>query len=170
MNYEMVTADSKILQVNAGSNEDLFWALKGGSTNYGIVTRFDVELFPLTDIYAGFVVQDASNVDRIVQAVADYISAPGGGNFDPKAAIAPNLEFTTDTRLLTAVTSIFYNSSVDSVPRAFENFTSLPNIAPAAPVQRSLLGFLNETVDTGNRNGRSVNAPARHSKQQADRY
>ncbi|KAJ7810243.1 hypothetical protein B0H14DRAFT_2864261 [Mycena olivaceomarginata] len=34
-------------------NPDLFWALKMGSTNYGIVTRFDMATFPLDDIWAG---------------------------------------------------------------------------------------------------------------------
>ncbi|KAK7460696.1 hypothetical protein VKT23_009411 [Stygiomarasmius scandens] len=39
VNYEIVLADGTILDVNATSHSDLFWALKLGSTNYGIVTR-----------------------------------------------------------------------------------------------------------------------------------
>jgi hypothetical protein len=38
VNYEVVTASSKVIQVNAQSHSDLFWALKGGSNNFGIVT------------------------------------------------------------------------------------------------------------------------------------
>ena len=153
-NYEIVTADGSILQVNATSNPDLFWAIKGGSNNFGIATRFDLETFPLPDIYGGFVASYASQVDQVVKAVADYISPPSGGNFDELSAVAANLEFTTDTRVLSAVTSLFYNASVDTTPKAFENFTSIPSIAPSTVTKRSLLSFLSETAPTGDRNSK----------------
>ena len=40
--FQVVLADSSIVTASATENKDLFWALKGGSSNFGIVTRFDL--------------------------------------------------------------------------------------------------------------------------------
>ncbi|KAK7438622.1 hypothetical protein VKT23_017955 [Stygiomarasmius scandens] len=53
VNYEIVLADGTIVNANANSHPDLFWALKLGSTNYGVVTRFDVRMYPLRDVWGG---------------------------------------------------------------------------------------------------------------------
>jgi len=45
--FEIVTADGKVLQVNAQQNPDLFWALRGGGGNFGVVTNFEYQLHPL---------------------------------------------------------------------------------------------------------------------------
>jgi hypothetical protein len=50
---ELVTADSEPRTVNAGSDPDLFWALRGGGGGYGIVTALHVELLPIAEAYAG---------------------------------------------------------------------------------------------------------------------
>jgi len=45
--YEIVTADGKVLKVSAQQNADLFWALRGGGGNFGVVTNFEYQLHPL---------------------------------------------------------------------------------------------------------------------------
>ena len=45
--YELVTADGKVLQVSAKQNPDLFWALRGGGGNFGVVTTFEYALHSL---------------------------------------------------------------------------------------------------------------------------
>ena len=53
-NYEIVLSSGEIANANETSNPDLFWALKFGSTNYGIITRFDMIAYPLPQqIWAG---------------------------------------------------------------------------------------------------------------------
>ncbi|KAF9024792.1 hypothetical protein BDP27DRAFT_1410908 [Rhodocollybia butyracea] len=47
LNYELVLSNGTILNANSSSHPDLFWALKLGSSNFGIVTRFDVRTYPL---------------------------------------------------------------------------------------------------------------------------
>ncbi|KAL3443452.1 hypothetical protein BJX65DRAFT_298249 [Aspergillus insuetus] len=46
VDYEVVLADSSIVHANATENSELFWALKGGGTNYGIVTNFRMSTIP----------------------------------------------------------------------------------------------------------------------------
>ncbi|KAF5354563.1 hypothetical protein D9758_011191 [Tetrapyrgos nigripes] len=53
INYQVVLANGTLVNANATSHPDLFWALKLGSTNFGIVTRFDVFTYPLAEIWSG---------------------------------------------------------------------------------------------------------------------
>jgi FAD/FMN-containing dehydrogenase len=48
-----VTADGRFLVASKSENEDLFWALRGGGSNFGIVTSFEYQLHPVKDIVAG---------------------------------------------------------------------------------------------------------------------
>ena len=50
---ELVTADGEARTVDAGTEPDLFWALRGGGGGYAIVTALHVELLPVSEVYAG---------------------------------------------------------------------------------------------------------------------
>ena len=50
---ELVTADGDLLRVDHDHEADLFWALRGGGGNFGVVTALEFELFPLGRVYAG---------------------------------------------------------------------------------------------------------------------
>ncbi len=52
---ELVTPDGQIVVADEHTNPDLFWALRGGKGNFGIVTAIELELVPVTDIYGGAV-------------------------------------------------------------------------------------------------------------------
>ncbi|KAF1849247.1 FAD binding domain protein [Cucurbitaria berberidis CBS 394.84] len=80
-NFELVTAAGDVLDVNYQSYPDLFWALRGGGSNYGIVTRFDYETFPQGDIYAGNVLFDYEHKDAVVKAFTSFAY-----NSDPSSA------------------------------------------------------------------------------------
>jgi hypothetical protein len=48
--FTLVTADSSVVRANSKENPDLFWALRGGGGNFGVVTEFEVKLHPLTSV------------------------------------------------------------------------------------------------------------------------
>jgi hypothetical protein len=50
---ELVTADGEPRTVDAASDPDLFWAVRGGGGGYGVVTALHLELLPITEAYAG---------------------------------------------------------------------------------------------------------------------
>jgi hypothetical protein len=50
---EIVTVDSRQLQVSQTSNSDLFWAIRGGGGNFGVATSFEYRLYPATEILGG---------------------------------------------------------------------------------------------------------------------
>lgn len=62
---DVVTADGDILTAYTDENPDLFWAMRGGSGNFGVVTSMDIQLFPVTTVYAGmsyFAIETAADL------------------------------------------------------------------------------------------------------------
>jgi FAD/FMN-containing dehydrogenase len=53
---EIVTADGRILETSADSHPDLFWAIRGGGGNFGVVTRFTFDLVPIGTVLGGALV------------------------------------------------------------------------------------------------------------------
>ena len=50
---ELVTADGELRRVDADNEPELFWALRGGGGNFGVVTALEFRLFPIAELYAG---------------------------------------------------------------------------------------------------------------------
>lgn len=67
--YEVVLASGKIVTATALSYPDLWRALKGGSNNFGIVTRFTVRCFPSTQIWSGFMYAPNSQSTKALMAL-----------------------------------------------------------------------------------------------------
>ena len=74
LNYEIVLASGEIVNANQTSNEDLYQALKGGSSNFGIVTRVDIAAFELGDVWGGQIILPAVApvVDMALQATTNF--------------------------------------------------------------------------------------------------
>jgi FAD binding domain/Berberine and berberine like len=70
--YELVTADGQIRQVSAQDNPDLYWALRGGGGNFGIVTMFEYQLHPLAHpVLAGDRLYPMSQARPVLTALAE---------------------------------------------------------------------------------------------------
>lgn len=72
INYEIVLADGTITTANENVNSDLFETLKGGSNNFGIVTRFDMKTFPAHDVYDGIVTFPMDAEAAVTDAFIDF--------------------------------------------------------------------------------------------------
>ena len=72
---ELVTADGKILHVDAESHPDLFWALRGGGGNFGVATTFTYRLHPVPTIVGGLIAHPIDAAPELLrfyrEAVAD---------------------------------------------------------------------------------------------------
>ncbi|MFE3741086.1 FAD-binding oxidoreductase [Streptomyces sp. NPDC059134] len=65
---DVVTADATVRTVTAGSDPDLFWALRGGRDNFGVVTSMEVDLFPVSRLYGGGLFFPAEAVTDVLTA------------------------------------------------------------------------------------------------------
>ncbi|MFD8263342.1 FAD-binding oxidoreductase [Streptomyces griseoluteus] len=65
---ECVTADGRPREVTADSDPDLFWALRGGRDNFGLVTGLEVELVPVAGLYGGGLFFDGASAERVLNA------------------------------------------------------------------------------------------------------
>jgi FAD/FMN-containing dehydrogenase len=68
---EVVTADSKTLRVSETENTDLFWALRGGGGNFGIVTAFEFVAHPVGNVFAGHIVYGLDNLPELIAGWRD---------------------------------------------------------------------------------------------------
>jgi FAD/FMN-containing dehydrogenase len=66
---EVVTADGRIVTAGPDRNPDLFWALRGGGGNFGVVTSLEFRLHPVAEVFAGAAYFDA---DRAADTIAAY--------------------------------------------------------------------------------------------------
>ena len=65
---KLVTADGQVLEVSDGNHPDLFWALRGGGGNFGVVTSFTYRLHPVTEVYGGLLGYPADRAAEVLQA------------------------------------------------------------------------------------------------------
>src|SRR5215475_223781 len=77
LSAQVVTADGKVLTASASENDDLFWALRGGGGNFGVVTSFEFQAHALTTILGGLLLYPRSVAFDVIRHFRDYIaSAP----------------------------------------------------------------------------------------------
>jgi FAD/FMN-containing dehydrogenase len=71
---DMVLADGRFVTVSAEENEDLFWAIRGGGGNFGVVTSFLFRAHPLSTVYAGPMFWGLEQVTEVMQWYREFIS------------------------------------------------------------------------------------------------
>ena len=70
---ELVTASGQVVQASPGENPELFWAIRGGGGNFGIVTVFEFVAHPATDVFFGKIAFPAAQAATVLQGWADYL-------------------------------------------------------------------------------------------------
>jgi FAD/FMN-containing dehydrogenase len=92
---DVVTADAELVHASASENEDLFWAIRGGSGNFGVVTMFEFALHPVgPEVFGGLVVFPLAQAkDAIMQYRAAAKEMPEELTVWSVARLAPPLPF-----------------------------------------------------------------------------
>jgi FAD/FMN-containing dehydrogenase len=75
LSVEMVTADGELCYASAEENGDLFWAVRGGGGNFGIVTAFEYRLHPVTQVLAGRVVYPIERAEEVLRFYREFSHA-----------------------------------------------------------------------------------------------
>jgi len=92
LSAEVVTGDGSVLEVDAERHPDLFWAIRGGGGNFGVVTRFDYRLHPVDAVTGGLLALRATPV-TVAGLVAEAEAAPEELSLIANVLLAPPLPF-----------------------------------------------------------------------------
>ena len=95
VSVDMITAEGKKMRVSENDNADLFWAIRGGGGNFGVVTQFEFQLFPVgPEIVAGLIVFPFSQAKQVLTRYRQFVaSAPEELNVWALLRKAPPLPF-----------------------------------------------------------------------------
>jgi FAD/FMN-containing dehydrogenase len=122
---DVVLADGRFVTASEKDNADLFWALRGGGGNFGVVTSFLFRAHPVKNVYAGPIFWDLKDAKKVMQTYRDHISrAPLElGLFVGVKTVPPTDPFPKEHWGKRAVALIgAYNGSVDNGVRAMKPF------------------------------------------------
>lgn len=72
LSADIVTADGQLRVASATENADLFWGIRGGGGNFGIVTSFEYRLYPVGPLLAGLVVHPLEKATEVLKFYRDF--------------------------------------------------------------------------------------------------
>jgi FAD/FMN-containing dehydrogenase len=97
---DVVTADGRVRTANKDDNPDLFWALRGGGGNFGVVTSFEFQLHPIKDVYVGLFFYELEHAGTLLRFYREFIkNADEAYGAFPAFQIAPPLPFIPENRV-----------------------------------------------------------------------
>lgn len=108
------------MNANANENSDLWRALKGGSNNFGVVTRFDLRAFPQGNFWGGMILYDDSTSPQLLKAFANLNKAI---DFDEYAALILSFSYVSSFGFIVSA-NMEYTRPVANPP-TFRPFTSI---------------------------------------------
>ncbi len=99
LSADVVTADGQMVTASESDNQDLFWAIRGGGGNFGVVTSFEFRLHPVANIYGGVRFFELDQVANVLRFYREFIAdAPPEVGAFPAFQIAPPLPFIPEDR------------------------------------------------------------------------
>ena len=91
--FTLVTTESSVVRASAKENPDLFWALRGGGGNFGVVTEFDVKLHPLTSVVLAEGLTVEADIRRQLEFWRDFMAdASHDLKWNINLRLAPHVE------------------------------------------------------------------------------
>ncbi|KAF3003272.1 hypothetical protein E8E14_004220 [Neopestalotiopsis sp. 37M] len=130
-NFEVVLADGSVVDANGTHNTDLWRALKGGSGNFGLVTRFDMYVIDFADaqgaagnIWGGVVRYDLDATDAVIDAYVDFAESVES---DQNSSSLPYWAYVPEAGGMVLAVSLV-NAINAEYPPTFNAFLSAPGI------------------------------------------
>lgn len=94
--FTLVTADSSVVRASSMENPELFWALRGGGGNFGVVTEFEVRLHPLTSVVLAEGLTPKEQIRPLLECWRDFMAdAPLDLKWNIDLRLAPHKEKVT---------------------------------------------------------------------------
>jgi hypothetical protein len=126
--FTLVAADGSMVRCNSRENLDLFWALRGGGGNFGVVTEFKVRLHPLTSVTLAQGLSCEADISRVLEFWRDFMAdAPIDLKWNIDLRLASNEEHVPDDlrRRPVASSSLVWTGSPEAAGRYLQPALSM---------------------------------------------
>lgn len=123
--YEVVLGNGTIVTATATRNPQLFRALRGGSNNFGIVTRFDTKLFEQNEFWGGSIDQPITEKEDFFKFLANFARSE---TYDPYAALISVFAWLEGLPLPILNTATYTNGNVTWPPPTFKPLVDIPKL------------------------------------------
>ena len=125
--FEVVLADGSIVEANEQQNADLWWGLRGGSNNFGIVTRVNLPTFKQGLLWSISAFNPLSELDKQVRIYTELMAAE---NYDVSASFLTGWAFVSAYSLTVILNELVYTRPVgDETPALYKPILDLPAIS-----------------------------------------
>lgn len=128
-NYEVVLSSGEVVNASPSENEDLFWALRGGGgSNFGIVTRFDLDVFPQGDIWSSTAIYPGALNTTLIPLFKNLTT--NGLPEDPQAHTYFIMTYSPELGGYVVAASLYHASppETNTTPAVFAPIKSVPGI------------------------------------------
>ena len=72
--FELITPDGQLIQASSSENSDLFWGLRGGGGNFGVITGMEIRLYPVSQVYGGNLIYPIAAAREVYAHYRQWIS------------------------------------------------------------------------------------------------
>lgn len=153
VNFEVVLANGSIVEASDDQNPALWKALKGGSLNFGIVTRFDLRAMPAVDLAYGQSVISSNYSDGVVDAVVEFTDHPMELGDDALITL-----YTHDTSISKDVTIILIrvNTKGNLNTTSFNRINEIPTLTKSWELESLADAANSSQVPAGTKYGKSL--------------
>ncbi|KAH7904379.1 FAD-binding domain-containing protein [Hygrophoropsis aurantiaca] len=117
--FELVMPNGTVTEVTETSQPELFFGLRGGFNNFGIVTKFTLKTFPQGKVWGGLITFTENNIPAVNYATANFAA----NNIDPKASIITTYNFFLGQP---GVSQLIFYDGPNPPPGIFDDFLSIP--------------------------------------------
>ena len=142
-NFEVVLANGTLVSANANVNPDLWLALKGGSNNFGIVTRFDLRTFRQGDIWAGFI---NNPIETWPTQIQSFTEMNAESDYDPYASLINSYGYSAASGGMAVANNLVYTKP-QPYPAIYKRFTDIQPQSHNSLQIQNLTNYLSATGD-----------------------
>ncbi|KAK8925540.1 Bifunctional solanapyrone synthase [Metarhizium anisopliae] len=126
ISFEVVVADSSVVEASEQQNPDLWLALRGGCNNFGIITSLDIKTFEQGLLWSSLTLNPLSAVDQQARVYAELIDP---AKYDENASFLFGWSFNSTHKLSVALNQLIYTKPSDNeVPAFYQPVLDLPTI------------------------------------------
>ena len=125
LSVEMVLADGSIVTASESENPDLFWAVRGAGTSFGVATRFTSRAFPQGNVFAGLLIFPRDRLTDVIAGVNEFLTKQNGDQ-----AILMIIGYSPPPdRAHVVITQIFHNGTQAEAEKFYEPLLKLGPLA-----------------------------------------